>query len=153
MRYACFPSTSGARWVLCVLLCGAVGCGGGSAPQATVGIPPAHNNLRNLSIAYMQATTELKRGPKSAEELKPFAAKAGFELKELVNSAVDGAELVIHWGVDPRNLKSQDGKYPIWVYEKNLHSGKRWVIQGRSPVEMSDEEFKNSPLSPGMKKP
>jgi len=152
VKKVCSPLASGAGWFLPVFLCGAFGCGGES-PKATIGIPAAHNNLRNLSIAYMQATTELKRGPKSAEELKPFATKAGFDIKEIVNSPIDGAELVIQWGVDPRNLKSQDGKYPIWVYEKNPHSGKRWVLQGKSPVEMSEDELKNSPLAPGMKKP
>jgi len=146
-----FPLTTGAGWVLCVLLCGACGCGG--SPQATVAIAPAHNNLRNLSLAYMQATTDLKRGPKNAQELKPYAAKAGYDLKEILNSPIDGAELVIQWGVDPRTLKSQDGKYPIWVYEKNPHGGKRWVLQGKSPVEMPEDELKNSPFAPGMKIP
>jgi len=141
---------AGPVWVFLVLL-GACGCGG--SPQVKIEIPPAHNNMRNLTIAYLNATSALNRPPKNADELKTPAKTLGVEVKDLTTSPIDGAELVIQWGVDIRALKSQDGKYPIWAYEKNPHGGKRWVLQSRNPVEMTEEEFKSAPLAPGMKRP
>jgi len=129
----------------------ALGCGGSS--QTNIEVPKAQNNLRSLTKVYMDATEGLKRPPKNAEELKPYATKMGADVKELTSSPVDGAELAIQWGADIRALKSQDGKYPIWAYEKNPHSGKRWVVQSKYIAEMSEEEFKNTPLVPGMKRP
>jgi len=129
----------------------ALGCGGSS--QTNIEVPKAHNNLRTLTKVYVEATDSLKHPPKNAEEFKAYAAKAGVDVKDLTTSPVDGAELVIQWGVDIRTLKSQDGKYPIWAYEKNPHSGKRWVLQSKYIAEMSEEEFKDSPLVPGMKRP
>jgi hypothetical protein len=131
------------------LLCGVNGC----APDAPkkIEIPAAYNNLRNLVVAYSQATTSLKHPPANAGEIKPFLEKFG-NPKEMLTST-DGTELVIHWGVNLKNLKSQEGKFPIWVYETNPHDGKRWVIQERHPTELTEEAFMNSIFAPGMKKP
>jgi hypothetical protein len=139
----CLSKKSIACWIL---LSGTCGCG--KSPPADVRLTAAHQNLKSLSIAYMQATTELKRPPKNADELKPFVAKRGVDLNNVLRSAVDGAELVIQWGADLPNMKAQDGKYPIWAYEKNLHNGKRWVLQARDPIEITEEEFKNSTFAP-----
>jgi hypothetical protein len=145
------PLMSVAYWVLPLSLCGTWGCGG-SPPPADVRLAPAYQNLRNLSIAYAQATTELKRPPKNANELKPHLEKRGIELKDVLHSAVDGAELVIQWGADLSAMKPQEGKYPIWVYEKCARNGKRWVLQARDPVELTEEQFKNSEFAPVRKK-
>jgi hypothetical protein len=136
---------------LFAVLSGVVGCGGSST--TTVEVPKAQNNLRNFTSTYLSATERLRRPPKNADELKTDATKLGYDLKELTTSPIDGADLVVQWGVDIKALKSQDGKYPIWAYAKNPHNGKRWVLQSRHPVEMSEEEFKESPLAPGMKRP
>jgi hypothetical protein len=136
---------------LLVFLCGVVGCGA-SQKSEELTIPPVYNNLRQLSVSYSQATSELGRPPRSAEEAKPFLAKNG-DPKELLQSPLDGAPFVIQWGVDVRRLTTADGKKIIWVYEANAHSGKRWVLQERQIVELSEDDFRNAPFAPGMKKP
>lgn len=108
--------------------------------------------MRNLSTAYMQATLALGHPPKNAQELTPYLAKLG-DVKELLKSPIDGEDLVIAWGVDMRSLKRQGSDFPIWVYEKNDHNGKRWVLQERNPMEMTNEQLANAPFAPGFKKP
>lgn len=142
------PAAGG--WVLLVLLSGAYGCG--ASKPIEVEIAPTYNNLRNLTLAYMQATMSLNHPPANAEQLRPFLAKMG-DPKELLSSPIDGEELVIHWGVDLRSLRAKGNDWPIWVYEKNAHNGKRWVIQERNPIELTEEQFQQSLFAPGMKKP
>lgn len=134
--------------ILPLLLCGIVGCGADASKG--VEVAPATESLRSLTTAYSFATQSLGRPPRNAEEIKPFLAKHG-DAAALLKSPTDGTDLVIQWGTDL--LKPQDEKFPVWAYEKNAHNGKRWVIQGRRPVEMSDEELRSVPFARGMKKP
>jgi hypothetical protein len=145
---------SGASWALCVLLCGACGCGD-PAPKS-VETAPSLNTLRTFSTAYTQATIGLNRAPRNADEIKSYLSKLseGKDPKEFLKSPIDGAPFVIAWGVDPRSLKgTEDGKFPIWAHEANPHSGKRWVVQSRHVIEMSEDDFRNATFAPGLKKP
>ena len=108
------------------------------------------NSLKNLTTAYSFATSGLSRPPRNADEVKPYLEKLG-DPKALLTSPRDGSELVIQWGTDL--LKKQDGHSQVWGYEKNPRNGKRWVLQGRMPVELSDEELRNVPFVAGLKKP
>src|SRR5688500_1657546 len=84
-------------------------CGCGSRPTVQA-VPESHQNLRNISFAYAQATDSLGRGPLNKEELKPFLKKMG-DPAEILRSPVDGQEFVIHWGLDYRKMKS--GSPPV----------------------------------------
>ena len=112
----------------------------------------APNRLRNFTMAYLHATNALNRPPRNAEELKPYLTKIG-DPKELLSSPRDGAEWIVHWGADLRKLPAQGDKSPVWLYEKNPHAGKRWVLRERNPMELADEEFRNSLFAPGFKPP
>ncbi len=71
----------------------------------------------------------------------------------MLNSPIDGAELVVKWGVDLKTLRPQDNKQPVWGFERNSRGGKRWVLQARLPVEMSDQELRDAVFVPGLKSP
>jgi hypothetical protein len=138
-------------WALPVLLCGTYGCGG-DAPKSTE-VSPLHNNLRTFTLAYVNATKELNRPPRNPEEIKPYLTKLGGNPSEILRSTSDGEELVIQWGSPISKMSAPDGKMLVWVYEKNAHDGKRWVLQGRFATEMTEDEFRNASFSPGIKKP
>ncbi len=80
----------------------------------------------------------------------PYLTKLG-DPKAILSSPVDGVPLIIQWGTDLQ--KQQDGHFLVWGYEKNSHNGKRWVLQGRLPIELTEEELRNVPFAPGLKKP
>jgi hypothetical protein len=137
--------------VLIPLLCGSLGCGGSDRPKEMT-VAPAHDQLRNLTTAYAQATNALNRPPANAEEVKPYFAKLGGE--DAPRPTIDWADWQVHWGADLRNLPpGPDGVGPIWVYAKNPVGGKRWVVQGRFPVELTEDQFRAAAFAPGLKKP
>jgi hypothetical protein len=147
-----FPAASVGGLAMSLLLCGVVGCG---APAGkSVEVPSAFNSLHNLSMGYKFAMRGLQRPPRNADEIKPqlekMVEKPG-DAKALLSSPTDGTDLIIQWGTDP--VKQQEGQHVVWVYEKNASGGKRWVIQGWHPVEMTDEQLRNAQFAPGMKKP
>ncbi len=142
-----FPTVSVAGLMVSVLLGGAVGC---NSNEKEVALSPAQNSLHSLAMAYKFASSSLNHMPRSVEELMPFLTQHG-DPKTLLSSPTDGSELVIQWGTDP--LKQQDGQYPVWVYEKNATSGQRWVIQRLHPVQMTDDQLREVPFAPGLKKP
>ena len=123
-----------------------LGCGSG--PVHPTVVVPSYNQLRNFTLAYAQATASLQHPPKNAAELRPFLEKFG-SADELLRSPTDRELLVVHWNTDIGKLQSQNNLEPIWVYEKNSHSGKRWVLQGRNPVELTESEFRAAPFAPG----
>jgi hypothetical protein len=135
-----------------LLLFAATGCGSQASKEQSVA--PTHSQLRTLALVYTQASFGLNRPPTNAEDLKPYLAKLGGNDNESPPPEIDWANWVVHWGVDPKNLTiGADGAYPIWVYEKSPQSGKRWVVQGRHPAELTEEQFRSATFAPGLKKP
>ena len=65
-RYA--PLADGA--IASLMICGILGCGSNAPVEVT--LPPTHNNLRNFTLAYAQASNALKHPPRNADEIKPF---------------------------------------------------------------------------------
>jgi hypothetical protein len=114
-------------------------------------IAPSYNSLRNFVYAYSSASARLGRPPKTAAEFKSAVAKTGANADELLRSPANGSELVVHWGVDLKSLRSADGRLPIWVYEKRPVNGKRWVVQERYPAELTEQEFRDAAFAPGFK--
>jgi len=144
-----FALQSCSYWLLSGLLCGANGCGS-PAPKDVPTIP-AQGNLRTLALGYANATKSLKHPPKNVEELKPFLKELG-DPAELLKSPTDGVELAIGWGTDI--MKQKDGQFVIWAYDKSPHGeNKRWVIRGRFPAELTEEQIQSSVFAPGLKKP
>jgi hypothetical protein len=142
-----FRSSPGS--VLPVLFCWAFGCG--SPPPKEVPTIPAQANLRSLALGYANATTRLKHPPKNVEDLKPYLKDLG-DPAELLKSPTDGTELAIGWGTDI--MKQKDGQFVIWAYDKSTHGeNKRWVIRGRFPAELTEEQVQNSVFATGLKKP
>lgn len=145
------------RWLFkairvgCLLGClAAWGCGSGEPTPKEV--PPAYQNLKSISSAYLQATNSLKRPPKNLDELMPFLKKQG-DPATLLRSPDDGEEYVIVWGVDYRTPPSKANSLPVLAYEKVGKHGKRQVLQMRNIVQLTDEELKNAPLPLGHKLP
>jgi len=130
------------------LLAAIAGCNSETVRDGNVA--PAYSQFRNFAHAYVQATGSLNRPPNNAEELKPFLAKFG-NADELLRSPADGAPLVVCWGVDVAKLTSQNNRSPIWVYEPNSHSGKRWALKERNPVELTEADFAAALFAPGFK--
>jgi len=134
---------------LCIVICAACGCGS-PAPKDVPSIP-AQDQLKNLVLGYARATSKLKRPPQNVEELKTHLKEFG-DPNELLKSPTDGSEMVIGWGVDI--MKQKNGQFILWAYEKNPHGeNKRWVILGRFPSELTEEQVQNATFAPGLKKP
>lgn len=131
------------------LLC-APGCGSGGTVE--VAKNPAVLNMRKFAAAYMEATAKLKHPPQNAEEFRAYYAKIG-DPKELLVSPIDGAELVVAWGVDLQKYRPTGEHWPIWAYEANSHGGKRWVLELYRPMELTDEALRAATFVSGFKGP
>jgi hypothetical protein len=93
-------------------------------------------------MAYMDAHSELGRGPKSADELKPFL-KAFGNPEELLVSPSDGEPYVVIWGANPQGGPTEyKGMFPILAYERKGSSGGRAVtdVRGR-PMTVPEDDF------------
>ena len=94
--------------------------------------------LRELSVAYLQATQNLNRAPKDADELVPFLAP-GKDVHSLLVSPADGEPYVILWGTDPRQDVSV--KPLVIGYEKQGRRGARMVFTAMGVVLMTERGF------------
>jgi hypothetical protein len=128
-----------------------VGCSSKHTNQQP--LSETEERLYTIGKAYIQASAQLNRGPKTISEIKSFlpADAPG----DLLRSPNDGEEFVILWGVDFNKLPPVDADpFYIGAYEKTGKSGKRYVL--RFPigvVSMTDEEFKAAKFPPGHKPP
>ena len=116
------------------------GCG----PKAhVVPFSPAEHNLKHIAMAYNDATSQLNRPPKNAEELKRFLKEFG-NPEELLVSPNDGQPYVIVWGVDPTRggPTEYQGMWPVLAYERQGTGGARAItdIRGR-PMRVPEADF------------
>jgi hypothetical protein len=114
---------------LCLLLLG----GGCSKSVEVVPLTAAEKALTTVAMAYMDAHQGLGRGPKDADELKPYLKTFG-DPEQLLISPNDGEAFVIVWGADPgRGGPDEIGMFPILAYERKGRGGRCAVtdIRGR----------------------
>jgi hypothetical protein len=127
-----------------------VGCSSKNLGQP---LSETEEHLYALGKAYIQASSQLNRGPKNFSEIKSFLAADA--PGDLLRSPNDGEEFVILWGVDFNKLPPVGGDpYYVGAYEKTGKNGKRFVL--RFPigvVTITDEEFKAAKFPPGHKPP
>jgi hypothetical protein len=134
-------------WLL-VLLAG-VGCNTGGPVVGTA--PPSYQNLKIISVVYLEATRSLNRPPERLEELTPFLKKRG-DPAVLLRSPDDGQDYKIVWGVDPAT-RTESGRYPVVAYEQNGSNGKRYVLVGHHVMQVTNDELRKLPFPPGHKRP
>jgi len=116
------------------------GCGSGPDVVAFSG---AEQELTSIAMAYGDAHSKLGRGPKDAEELKPFLKTFG-DPDDLLTSPNDRQPYVVVWGLDPSRGGPTAYKqmFPILAYESKGKRGKRAVtdIRGR-PMMVPEGDF------------
>jgi hypothetical protein len=118
---------------------GLAGCGSG---PNVIPLSKAEKSLTNIALAYGEAHARLGRGPKDAEELKPFLKEFG-NPDELLISPNDGEPFVVVWGANPRGGPTEYKQmFPILAYEHKGTRGKRALtdIRGR-PMTIPSEDF------------
>jgi hypothetical protein len=124
-----------------VLLTGLAGCW--SSDPKVLPLTESEKNLTNIALAYVDAHSELRHGPKNADELKPFLKVYG-DPDQLLVSPNDGESYVVVWGADPSRGGPTEYKqmFPIIAYERKGTGGRRAVtdIRGR-PMTVPDEDF------------
>ena len=126
---------------LAVLLTALAGCRSSQEPEV-IPLSPAEKNLTYIALAYSDAYGQLGRGPKNAEELKPFLKVFG-NPDELLVSPNDGQPYVVVWGVNPTGGPTDyQGMFPILAYERKGANGKRAVtdVRGR-PLTVPEEDL------------
>jgi len=103
----------------------------------------AEQELTSIAMAYGDAHSKLGRGPKDAEELKPFLKTFG-DPDDLLMSPNDSQPYVVVWGLDPSRggPTSYKQMFPILAYEATGSRGKRAVtdVRGR-PMMVPSEDF------------
>ena len=132
---------------LAVVSCMAWGAGCGPQ-QAVTQLPEAEGKLRGITILYARAAQQLRRGPKTREDLlAPLAGKQVDNPEDLLRSPRDGEFYEIVWGLD---LSGRDNGYtgPL-AYEKVGVDGKRMVVNGlRQISEVDAAGLKALPFPP-----
>jgi hypothetical protein len=128
------------RLGLLLLLAGLTGCGSG---VKVVPLSKAEKALSVIAMAYGEAHSRLGRGPKNADELKPFLKEFG-DPEELLISPNDGQAYVVVWGVDPTRGGPTEYQqmFPILAYERKGTGGQRALtdIRGR-PLTVPEGDF------------
>jgi hypothetical protein len=122
-----------------ILLAGLAGCNSG---PKVVPLTASEKRLTSVALAYHEAHNKLGRGPKDAEELKPFLKEFG-DPEELLTSPNDGQPYVVVWGVNPvGGPTAYEGMWQILAYEQKGAGGKRAVtdVRGR-PLTVPEEDF------------
>jgi hypothetical protein len=110
------------------------------------------DRLFTFGKAYIQASAQLKRGPKDFSEIKSFLPSDATH--DVLLSPNDGEEFVILWGVDFNKLPPGADPFYVGAYEKKGRDGKRYVL--RFPigvVTMTDDELRSAAFPPGHKPP
>jgi hypothetical protein len=137
------PAPSGplARLVLALVVL--AGLGGCSSSTHVVPLSDSEKQLTSVAMAYQDAHGKLGRGPKDAEELKPFLKEFG-DPDQLLISPADKEPYVVIWGADPSRGSPTDyqGMWQILAYEAKGQGGKRAVtdVRGR-PMTVPESDF------------
>jgi hypothetical protein len=112
------------------LLLAAAGC----RPETdVVALTQAEQELTYIAVAYSEAHSQLGRGPKDAEELKPFLKDFG-DPDDLLISPNDEQPYVVVWGANPGGGPTPyQQMFPILAYEQKGVRGKRAItdVRGR----------------------
>jgi hypothetical protein len=125
---------------LLLALVASTGCGG-SGPNV-VPLTKAEKALTFVALAYSEAHSRLGRGPKNAEEIKPFLKEFG-NPDELLVSPNDGQPYVVVWGANPRGGPTDYKQmFPILAYESKGIRGRRALtdVRGR-PLTIPQADF------------
>ena len=133
--------------ILVVLILLAPGCG--RAPQTKEN--PAADRLRRILLAFDAVAYEKKRGPRDAEEIKPFlkGPSGKDDPNEALRSPNDGEPFVILWGI---NLETIADINTVVAYEKKGAGGKRYGITAARIVKpIGDAEATDGKTAPGTK--
>jgi hypothetical protein len=134
---------------LLLVLAGLAGCGSG---EDVVALSDAEQALTYIALAYGDAHSQLGRGPKNAEELKPFLKPFG-NPDELLVSPNDGQPYVIAWGANPGGGPTEYKQmFPILAYERKGSRGRRALtdVRGR-PMTVPEEDFSKLTFAGGHK--
>jgi hypothetical protein len=123
-----------------LLLAALAGCKSG---PNVVALSASEQNLTFIALAYLEAHGKLGRGPKNAEELKPFLKEHG-DPDQILTSPNDGQPYVVVWDADPTRggPTAYRQMWAILAYERKGSGGKRAVtdIRGR-PLTIPAEDF------------
>lgn len=105
-------------------------------------IPEDHARLKAIVTVYAYACRDLRRPPKSVEELMPIFEQARIENpREYLKSTRDGQSYVIIWGLDLQN-RYLGSNFPI-AYEQVGQDGMRLLVTCNQVVkELSFEALK-----------
>jgi hypothetical protein len=123
---------------ICLALLALSGC---SSPKQPGELSQEEKAIVLVGRAYRDASTALKRGPASAEELKPFLKKYG-DPDQLLVSPNDGQPYHIVWGLIPSRPAKSFQTQPFLAYEKTGKDGKRYALDCMLRVHhLSDQEF------------
>jgi hypothetical protein len=127
-------------WVVpATLLAAFAGCG---EDVHVVPLTAAEQELTYIALGYMDAHDRLGRGPKDAEELKPFLKPFG-DPDDLLVSPNDGQPYVVAWKANPTGGPTEYmGMFPIIAYEQKGAGGKRAItdVRGR-PLTIPEEDM------------
>jgi hypothetical protein len=117
------------------------GCGW--SDTKVIPLTKSEDNLKYITLAYLEAHARLGHGPQNAEELKPFLKDFG-DPEELLVSPNDREPYVVIWGADPTRggPTEYQGMWQILAYERKGTGGKRAVtdIRGR-PLTVPEEDL------------
>ena len=129
---------------LLALALSAIGCS--SKPTLAEGtVAPSDVQLMKLSQLYKLAEERLGRPPRSADDLKPFAAEFG-DLDALLTSPNDQQKFVVVWRT---NLVSAPDQEIVVMYEQRGTKGFRHVLMPSGMRVLSDELFAQAKFPPG----
>jgi hypothetical protein len=120
---------------------GGEGSKGGNAPQADRQVL---DDLKVIGLAYHSFNDVKKRGPKDADELKPFLG----ENQSAYQGLKDG-RYVFQWNVRMMDVMKGTGtSNTVLAYERDVptRGGAVLTVDG-SPQTMTAEEFKKAPLA------
>jgi hypothetical protein len=121
------------------LLAAIAGCG---EEVHVVPLTAAEQELTYVALAYTDAHERLGRGPKDADELKPYLKPFG-DPEDLLVSPNDGEPYVVVWKANPVGGPGEYmGMFPILAYEQKGTGGKRAVtdVRGR-PLTVPEEDM------------
>ena len=129
---------------------GGAGCSCSSIVVVDKPLEPAQERLAKIYMAYVRFSTEQKRPPRNAEELKPFLAEMG-NADDILRSPRDGQPFVVCWGVNVGASASWAKSMPVVIYEKQGVDGRRYVLTApfRKVEVLSDQEFRQASFPPG----
>jgi hypothetical protein len=125
-----------AGWSLAVIVL--MGCSNDKKPAE---LTQDEEAIKNVGLAYRDASSALRRGPANVNELKPYLKKYGDPDKLLV-SANDGQPYEIVWRMMPLRPSKEAFSKPFLAYEKTGKDGKRYAVDIMMKVHhLDDAEF------------